>query len=199
MREASAVLEEETRRQETVQARLREENQRLAERAEVQARRCQRDQDAEAELQAALKQVTSAHAQLVQRLAEEENSRKELQKTASELQAKLTAVQEERATLGRQLHLEREVHQKELQSVKATVEDSRTKKDREVQDMLKLCGRERDETQALLKEVKVVYLMIMGSMKPLWNLDSKCATRTIGYMVMYAWQKYWNQPAYFFI
>lgn len=161
------MLEEETRRQETVQARLREENQRLAERAEVQARRCQRDQDAEAELQAALKQVTSAHAQLVQRLAEEENSRKELQKTASELQSKLTAVEEERATLGRQLHLEREVHQKELQSVKATVEDSRTKKDREVQDMLKLCSRERDETQALLKEVKVVYLMIMGSMKPL--------------------------------
>lgn len=153
------MLEEETQRQEAIQARLREENQRLEERAEIQARRCQRDQDTEAKLQGALKQMTSAHAQLVQRLAEEENSRKQLQKTASELQAKLTVVQEERATLGQQLHLERDVHQKELQSMKAMMEDSGIKKDREMQDMLKLCSQERDETQALLKEVKVVHFI----------------------------------------
>lgn len=155
------MLEEETRRQGAVQARLREENQRLEERAEIQARRGQRDQDTEAELQGALKQMTSAHAQLVQRLAEEENSRKELQKTASELQAKLTVVQQEQATLGQQLHLERDVHQKELQSVKAMMEDGRMKKDREMKDMLKLCSQERDETQALLKEVKVVRFINM--------------------------------------
>lgn len=155
MRETSAVLEEETRRQAAVQARLEEEKQRVEEQADIQVRRCQRDRDTQAELQTALKQVTSAHAQLALRLAEEENSRKELQKGTSELQAKLAAAQEERAALGQQLQLEREVHQKELHNMKTMMEDSRTKKDREVQDMLKLCLQERDEIQAHLKEVKV--------------------------------------------
>ncbi|XP_060908504.1 centrosomal protein of 128 kDa-like isoform X3 [Labrus mixtus] len=155
VREASAALEEETRRQAVVQSRLKEENQRLEERADTQARRCQRDQDAHAELQAALKQMTSAHAQLAERLAEGESVKKELQKSALELQAKLTAIQEERAALGQQLHLERDVHQKELDSVKKMMEDSRMKKDREVQDLLKLCHQEREEMQAHLDEVKV--------------------------------------------
>ncbi|XP_038583184.1 centrosomal protein of 128 kDa isoform X2 [Micropterus salmoides] len=154
VREASSALEEETLRQAAVQARLKEENQRLEERADTQARRCQRDQDTQAELQSALKQMTSANAQLVQRLAEQESSKKELQKGALELQVKLTAVQEECAALGKQLQLEREVHQKELYNMKAMMEDSRTKKDRDVQDMLKLCRQERDEIQAHLKEVK---------------------------------------------
>lgn len=99
--------------------------------------------------------MTSARAQLAQQLAEEENSRKELQRGASELQAKLTVVQEERTALGQQLKLEREVHQKELDNMKATVEDSRMKKEREVQETLQLYRQERDELQTLLKEVKV--------------------------------------------
>ncbi|XP_049913692.1 centrosomal protein of 128 kDa isoform X2 [Epinephelus moara] len=154
VREASAALEEETLRLATIQTRLKEENQRLEEQADSRARRCQRDQDTQAELQAALKQMTSAHAQLVQQLAEEESSKKKLQKGSMELQAKLTAVQDERAALGQQLQLEREVHQKELDNTKAMMEESRTKKYREVQDMLKLCREERDELQAHLKEVK---------------------------------------------
>ena len=158
MREASAALERETRRQAAVQARLEEENQRLEERADTESRRRQRDQDTQAELQAALKQMTSAHAQLAQRLAEEESSKKELQ-------AKLTAAQEEWATLGQQLQLEREVHQKELHNIKEMMEDSRMKKDREVQDMLKLCQQEREELQAHIKEVKVSLLTSMLSVQ----------------------------------
>lgn len=155
MREASAALQEETRRQAVAQARLEEENQKLEERADTQARHRRKDQDTQAELQAALKQMTSAHAQLAQRLVEEDSSKKELQKGALELQAKLAAAQDERAALRQQLQLERDVHQKELHNMKAMMEDSRTKKDREVQDMLKLCRKERDEIQAHLKEVKV--------------------------------------------
>lgn len=158
MREASATLEDETRRQAAIRARLKEENQRLQEQADTQARRFQRDQDAQAELQAALKQMTAAHAQLTQRLSEEENSRKELQKSTSELQAKLTALQEERTVLSKQLQLEREVHQKELDGLKATMEDSNAKKAREVQDMLQVCRQERDEIQAQMRELKVAVI-----------------------------------------
>uniref|UniRef100_A0A672ZBT0 Centrosomal protein 128 n=1 Tax=Sphaeramia orbicularis TaxID=375764 RepID=A0A672ZBT0_9TELE len=154
LEEASAALEEETRNQAAIQARLREENQRLEERADTQARHHQREEDKQVELQAALKQMSSSHAQLSQRLAEEESSRKDLQKGAAELQAKLKAIQEEKAALGQQLQVEREVHRKELDNMKAIMEDSRSKKDRDVQDMLKLCRHEREEIQAQMKEVK---------------------------------------------
>lgn len=136
---------EETQRQAAVQTKLREENQRLEERASTQARRCQRDRETQDELQAALKLMTAARGQLAQRLAEEESSRKELQKGSAELQAKLTATQQERAALGQQLQLEREVHQKEVDNMKAMMEDNKMKKDREVKDKLKLCSREHDE------------------------------------------------------
>ena len=99
--------------------------------------------------------MTAAQVQLAQRLSEEETSKKDLQKGALELQAKLTAAQEERAALGQQLQLEREVHQKELHNVKVMMEDSRAKKDRGVQDMLQLCRQERDEIQEHMKELKV--------------------------------------------
>ncbi|XP_068609992.1 centrosomal protein of 128 kDa [Brachionichthys hirsutus] len=155
VREASTALEEENRRRFTIQTRLEEEKQRLDQRADNQARRHQKDEDTQAELQATLKQMTSAHAQLAQRLVEEESSKKTHQKGALELQAKLAAVQEERALLGQQLQLEREVHQKELHNMKVTMEESRTKKDREVQDMLNLCQQERDESQReRMKEVE---------------------------------------------
>ncbi|KAM7395744.1 hypothetical protein PAMA_007157 [Pampus argenteus] len=154
VKEASAALEEETRRQAAIQARLREENQRLEEQTDTQARRNQREQNTQAELQAALTQMTAARGQLAQQLAEEERSKKELQKGALELQAKLTVVQEERAALGKQLQLEREVHQKELDNMKAMMEDIRAKKDHEIKDVIKLCRQERDEIQAHLKEVK---------------------------------------------
>lgn len=154
MKETSEALEEKTQRQAAVQARLEEENRRLEERADTQDRRRQRDKDAQAELQTALKQMTSANAELSKLLAEEK-SKMELQKGSSELQAKLRVAQEEKAALGQQLQLEREVHQKEVLNLKATMEDSRTKKDREVQEMLKLCRQERDEIHTHLSEVKV--------------------------------------------
>lgn len=160
MREASAALEQETQRQATIQARLREENQRLKEQVDAQAHRSQRDQDAQAELRATLKQMTAAHAQQTQRLAEEESAKKELQKGSSELRAKLTALQEERSALSQQLTLEREVHRKELENMKATNEDSRLRKDREVQETIKACRLERDEIKARLIEVKVRNLII---------------------------------------
>uniref|UniRef100_A0A667XX08 Centrosomal protein 128 n=1 Tax=Myripristis murdjan TaxID=586833 RepID=A0A667XX08_9TELE len=157
LEEASSILKEQAKRQAVLQAQLREENQRLEERTDTQSRRSQMDQVARAELQASLKELTSAHAQLAQQLAEEESSKKELQKGNSELQAKLTVVQEERASLGQQLQLEREVHQKELANMKAMMENSRTKKDRELQDTLRLCQEEREEIQAHIKEVKVAH------------------------------------------
>lgn len=155
MKEASAALEEKTQHQAAVQARLEEENQRLEERANSQSRQRHRDQDAQAELQAALRKMTSSSDELTRQLADAERSNRELQKGSAELQAKLVVAREEKAALGQQLQLVREVHQKEVLNLKAAAEGSKTKKEREVQETLELCRRERDETRAHLSEVKV--------------------------------------------
>ncbi|XP_008396450.1 centrosomal protein of 128 kDa isoform X3 [Poecilia reticulata] len=154
VKEASAALQQESQRQTSTIARLREENHILEEQADVQARRLQRDQEDKAELQITLKQMTAAHAQLSLRLTEEENTRKDMQRATTELQAKLTLLQEERTSLSQQLQLEREVHQKELNNMATTVKDDRTRKDREVQETLRLCRQENDELSTQLREIK---------------------------------------------
>ncbi|XP_054618195.1 centrosomal protein of 128 kDa-like isoform X2 [Dunckerocampus dactyliophorus] len=153
VKEASAALQTEARRQSDIHSRLREENLRLVEKADAQARLCQRDQNKQAELQGKLTQMTSAHAQLAQRLTEEEASKKELHKVTVELQAKLAGAQEERDTLRQQLQLEREVHEKELGNLKAMIEDGRTK-NKEMQEMIWVCRQEREEIQAHLTDFK---------------------------------------------
>lgn len=155
MKEASAALEEKTQHQTTIQVTLEEENQRLKEQANSQNRQRQRDQDALEELQAALRKITLSSGELAKQLADAEKSNRELQKGASELQAKLAVAREEKAALGQQLQLEREVHQKEVLNLKATMEDGKTKKEREVQETVKLCQQERDEIHAHLSDVKV--------------------------------------------
>ena len=91
--EAREAGEEEGQRQ----ARLRQENQRLEEALEAQARRNQGDQE---ELQAALTELRASRAQLASRLAEEEASRRELQRAGAELQVSASQAREQSATLG---------------------------------------------------------------------------------------------------
>uniref|UniRef100_A0A8C7FBH6 Centrosomal protein 128 n=1 Tax=Oncorhynchus kisutch TaxID=8019 RepID=A0A8C7FBH6_ONCKI len=154
VREASIALEEEAQRQSVLQVRLREENQSLEERAEAVARRSQRDQEELHSLQAAMKELTSARAQLTTRLSEEAALRTELQRSGVEGAVRLAAAQELRASLGQQLELEREVHQRELASLRATVQNGRTKQDRDIQETLRLCMKERNEMEHHLKEIK---------------------------------------------
>lgn len=144
VKEASAVLEEMTKHHAALQTRLMEEKMKLKEQVDAQVQSIQREQGVQAELQTALVQVKSANAQLSQQLSHEEKHRKELQKSSLELQAKLTAVQEEHTALVQQLQLERDVHQKELKSIKHT---------------LKLCQQERDGIQAQVHKLKVTPLM----------------------------------------
>ncbi|XP_051908249.1 centrosomal protein of 128 kDa-like isoform X2 [Hippocampus zosterae] len=152
-KESSDALQMELRRQSENLARLREENQRLVEQADTQTGLSQRHLNKQAELQVALSQMTSAHAQLAHRLSEAEASKKELLKVTAELRAKLAALEDEPDALRKQLQLEREVHRKELDNLKVALEGGRTKRE-EMQDMLRLCRQQRDEIQSHLNDVK---------------------------------------------
>ncbi|XP_057679141.1 centrosomal protein of 128 kDa-like isoform X3 [Corythoichthys intestinalis] len=153
VKESSGALQMEVQRHMDKLARLTEDNQRLVEQADTQALLSQKDQKKQAELQVSLNQMTSAHAQLAHRLTVAEASKKELQKVTVELQAKLAVLQQEPDTLRQQLQLEREVHQKELDNLKATIEEGRMK-NKELYEMLGLCRQQRDEIQSHLNDVK---------------------------------------------
>uniref|UniRef100_A0A672IYP6 Centrosomal protein 128 n=1 Tax=Salarias fasciatus TaxID=181472 RepID=A0A672IYP6_SALFA len=146
-----SVLEEELQRQSAIQSRLRDENHRLEEEAEAQTRRCQRDRDAQAELQASLKQLKASHTQLAQRLAEEERSRKELLRDAGELKARLRELQEERDGLSKQLQLQRDGHRRELDNLRASAEEARARREREAQEALRLYAAADQELCAALR------------------------------------------------
>ncbi|XP_051954772.1 centrosomal protein of 128 kDa-like [Xyrauchen texanus] len=146
--ETSQGLEEESQKQISLQTRLREENIRLQERWELQEQRRDKEQRSLLDLQASVKNLSATRADLTAKLAEAESSRKELEKRHS-------VVLEESSSLGRQLELEREVHQKELSHLRMAQQEGKAKQDRDVQDTLRLYKREREELEALVKDLKL--------------------------------------------
>lgn len=151
LREAQESLKghkEEAQKQISLQVRLREENIRLKECVELQERRREEEQRYLLDLQGSVKNLSAARADLTARLAEVESSKKDLEKQFS-------AAQEESSSFGRQLELERQVHQKELSQLQTTQQECKTKQDRDVHDMLRLYRREREELEALVRDLKV--------------------------------------------
>ncbi|CAB1421250.1 unnamed protein product [Pleuronectes platessa] len=153
VREALAALKEENQSQVAIHAWIKE-HLKLEVQTVSQDCCCQRVQDMQGKFQAALEQMTPTPAQLAQQLANEENSRKELQRSSTELQAKLTGVMEERAALEQQLQLEREMHQKKVHNTKAMMEDSSINRDHEVHAKTQAHLKELTETSQKLLSLK---------------------------------------------
>ncbi|XP_067240753.1 centrosomal protein of 128 kDa-like isoform X2 [Chanodichthys erythropterus] len=151
LREAQESLrrhEEEAQNQISLQVHMREENIRLKERVELQERRREEEQRSLLDLQGSVKNLSTVRADLTARLAEVESSKRDLAK-------QLTAAQEESSSFGRQLELERQVHQKELSHLRTTQQECKAKQDRDVHDMLRLYQREREELEALVRDLKL--------------------------------------------
>ncbi|XP_077076068.1 centrosomal protein of 128 kDa isoform X2 [Siphateles boraxobius] len=139
--------EEEAQKQISLQVRMREENIRLKERVELQEQMREEEQRSLLDLQGSVKNLSAARADLTARLGEVESSKKDLEK-------QLTAAQELSSSFGRQLELERQVHQKELSHLRTTQQECKAKQDRDVHDMLRLYQREKDELEALVRDLK---------------------------------------------
>ncbi|KAA0708892.1 Centrosomal protein of 128 kDa [Triplophysa tibetana] len=146
-RDTSRGLEEEVQKQISLQGRLREENVRLQERVELLEQRRGEEQRSLLDLQGSVKNLSVARADLTTKLAEAESSRKELEKQHA-------ATQDEISSLGRQLEREKEVHQKELIHVRTTHREDKAKQDKDIHDMLRLYQREREELEALVRDLR---------------------------------------------
>uniref|UniRef100_A0A9J7ZXW9 Centrosomal protein of 128 kDa n=1 Tax=Cyprinus carpio carpio TaxID=630221 RepID=A0A9J7ZXW9_CYPCA len=146
-RETLRGLEEEAQKQISLQVRMREENIRLQKHVELQEHSKEEEQRSLLDLQASVKNLSAARADLAARLAEMESSKKDLEK-------QLAMAQEESSSFGRQLELERQVHQKELSHLRMTQQEGKAQQDRDVHDMLRLYQREREELEALIRDLK---------------------------------------------
>ncbi|KAL0163868.1 hypothetical protein M9458_039621, partial [Cirrhinus mrigala] len=146
-RETLRGLEEEAQKQVSLQVRMKEENVRLQKRVELQEQRKEEEQRTLLDLQGAVKNLSAARADLVARMAEMENSKRDLEK-------QLAAAQEESTSFARQLELERQVHQKELSHLQTTQQEGKAQQERDVHDMLRLYQREREELEALVRDLK---------------------------------------------
>uniref|UniRef100_A0A671NA55 Centrosomal protein 128 n=1 Tax=Sinocyclocheilus anshuiensis TaxID=1608454 RepID=A0A671NA55_9TELE len=146
-RETLRSLEEEAQKQISLQVRMREENIRLQKRVELQQQRKEEEQRSLLDLQGSVKNLSAARADLAAKLAEVESSKKDLEK-------QLAAAQEESSSFGRQLELERQVHQKELSHLRMIQQEGKTQKDRDLHDMLRLYQREREELEAFVRDLK---------------------------------------------
>uniref|UniRef100_A0A8C2CLN6 Centrosomal protein of 128 kDa n=1 Tax=Cyprinus carpio TaxID=7962 RepID=A0A8C2CLN6_CYPCA len=147
-RETLRGLEEEAQKQISLQVRMREENIRLQKHVELQEHSKEEEQRSLLDLQASVKNLSAARADLAARLAEMESSKKDLEK-------QLAMAQEESSSFGRQLELERQVHQKELSHLRMTQQEGKAQQDRDVHDMLRLYQREREELEALIRDLKL--------------------------------------------
>lgn len=147
-RETLRGLEEEAQKQVSLQVRMKEENVRLQKRVELQEQRKEEEQRTLLDLQGAVKNLSAARADLAARMAEVENSKRDLEK-------QLAAAQEESSSFARQLELERQVHQKEMSYLRTTQQEGKAQQERDVHDMLRLYQREREELEAVVRDLKV--------------------------------------------
>ncbi|XP_016093521.1 centrosomal protein of 128 kDa-like [Sinocyclocheilus grahami] len=146
-RETLRSLEEEAEKQISLQVRMREENIRLQKRVELQQQRKEEEQRSLLDLQGSVKNLSAARADLAAKLAEVERSKKDLEQ-------QLAAAQEESSSFGRQLELERQVHQKKLSHLRTIQQEGKAQKDRDLHDMLRLYQREREELEAFVRDLK---------------------------------------------
>ncbi|XP_050994466.1 centrosomal protein of 128 kDa isoform X2 [Labeo rohita] len=146
-RETLRGLEEEAQKQVSLQVRMKEENVRLQKRVELQEQRKEEEQRTLLDLQGAVKNLSAARADLAARMAEVENSKRDLEK-------QLAAAQEESSSFARQLELERQVHQKEMSYLRTTQQEGKAQQERDVHDMLRLYQREREELEAVVRDLK---------------------------------------------
>nr|XP_014341972.1 PREDICTED: centrosomal protein of 128 kDa [Latimeria chalumnae] len=154
VQDAANKLEAEMQKQRSLQAQLSDENRRLEDEVSTLARRHELDREALLEMQGTVKDLSATRAELTRKVAEEEKSRKEAEKRVLELGAERDCAFEEVSVGGRQLKLEREVHQKELADLRAELQSSKSKQEKNLQEVLRHFKEEREELESRIGALK---------------------------------------------
>ncbi|XP_051829627.1 centrosomal protein of 128 kDa [Antechinus flavipes] len=114
----------------------------------------EKDKEKLFEFQETIKDLNSSRAELVNKVAEEERAKKEALKNLSDLKKMEGSNQEETSTVIRQLKLERDVHQRELEDLRIELQNMKTKHDRNIQELKLQFKQEQSEVESHFRSLK---------------------------------------------
>ncbi|XP_074091700.1 centrosomal protein of 128 kDa isoform X3 [Macrotis lagotis] len=114
----------------------------------------EKDKEKLFEFQETIKNLNSSRAELVNKVAEEEKAKKEVLKNLSDLKKMEASNQEERSSVIRQLKVERDIHQRELEDLQIELQNMKTKHDRNIQELKLQFKQEQNEVESHFKSLK---------------------------------------------
>lgn len=106
------------------------------------------------EMQESIKDLSAIRADLANKLAEEERAKKAVLKNISDLTAQAKSKDEETATVITQLKLERDIHQRELEDLTASLQSVKTKHEQNIQELMKHFKKEKSEAENHIRTLK---------------------------------------------
>ncbi|XP_044127551.1 centrosomal protein of 128 kDa isoform X2 [Bufo gargarizans] len=147
-------LQGELQRQVQLQQQLQEDRERLQEEILSAGRAQEKSNEKILELQESVSDLSAERAELSSRLAQEERSTKELRRNLCEAQKQAEFAREELSSAGRQLKMERDVHQRELTDLRSAAQTAKAKHERNIQEMLAHFRQEREELESHIRTLK---------------------------------------------
>ncbi|KAM4664487.1 centrosomal protein of 128 kDa isoform 2-T2 [Discoglossus pictus] len=152
--ETISRLEGELQRHCELQIQIQEDQERLQKELMSAGRTQEKSKERMLELQEAVRDLSTERAELSSRLAQEEKAGKELRKSLCEAEKQAEFAREELTSAGRQLKNERDVHQRELQDLRSTAQNVKSKHERSIQEMLTHFRQEREELENHIRTLK---------------------------------------------
>ncbi|XP_068948446.1 centrosomal protein of 128 kDa isoform X3 [Petaurus breviceps papuanus] len=114
----------------------------------------EKDKEKLSEFQETIKDLSFSRAELINKVAEEERAKKEALKNLSDLKKMEGSSQEETNTVIRQLKVERDVRQSELEDLRTELQNMKAKHDRSIQELKLQFKQEQSEVESLIRSLK---------------------------------------------
>ncbi|XP_075470754.1 centrosomal protein of 128 kDa isoform X2 [Ascaphus truei] len=156
--ETTGRLEGELQGQSELQQQLQEDRERLREELLTTSRTQEKSKERLLETQEMVRDLSAERTELSIRLAQEEKTSKELRRSLCEAQKQAEFAEEELTSGGRQLKLERDVHQRELSDLRSAAQSAKAKHELSIQEMLAHFRQEREELENHIRTLKAELL-----------------------------------------
>ncbi|XP_073494251.1 centrosomal protein of 128 kDa isoform X2 [Phyllobates terribilis] len=152
--ELAGRLQGELQQQVHLQQQVAAERERLQDELLSSGRAHEKSSEKVLELQESVRDLSAQRAELSSRLAQEEKSSRDLRRNLCEAQKQAEFAREELSSAGRQLKLERDVHQRELTDLRSATQTTKAKHERSMQEMLAHVRKEREELESHIRTLK---------------------------------------------
>ncbi|KAM4690628.1 centrosomal protein of 128 kDa [Rhinophrynus dorsalis] len=152
--EAAGRMQVELQRYNELHQQLQEDRERLQEALLSSDQSQEKNKEKMLEMQETISNLSAERAELSSQLAQEEKAGKELCRNLCEAQKQAEFAREELTSAGKQLRMERDVHQRELTDLRSTAQNAKSKHERNIQEMVAHFRQEREELENNIRSLK---------------------------------------------